>query len=376
MTYQPYSKQCIEADDIQAVAEAMGSSHLTQGERTVAFEKQLAEYIGCRYVTVLNSATSALFAAYKAYGLGEGDEVITTPISFVATANMLLECGATPVFADIKYDGNIDERRIEEKITGKTKAVVSVDYAGNPADAAAIAKLCQKHGLHFISDASHALGSTVSGKKAGTLAESTIFSFHAIKPITTFEGGAVATDDPAVDEQVRLLRSHGIVKKRLWNSDMVRMGYNFRLSDVASALGSSQLKKLERFIARREAIAQYYEKRFENNPYFTTPKIPQGVRSARHLYPILLDRTLFCPKEDIFTQLQERGVGVQVHYKPIHTNSFYKQRFGEQDFPVAQEFYKAQLSIPCHQGMEISDAEQVADTLLEVLQNYKGRCRW
>jgi UDP-4-amino-4,6-dideoxy-L-N-acetyl-beta-L-altrosamine transaminase len=369
----PYSKQSISDEDIQAAAAAMRSTHLTQGKYVKAFEDDLRSYIGCEYVSVLNSATSALFSVYKTLGLNQGDEVITTPLSFVATANMLVECGVTPVFVDIKYDGNIDESKIEAKITEKTKAIVSVDYAGNAVRYEAIQALCKKHGLKFISDASHALGSSVGGVKVGNFADATVFSFHAIKPITTFEGGAVATNDKSLYDAIELFKSHGIVKKSLWNSDMVSMGYNFRLSDVACAVGQSQLKRLDDFIQKREKIALTYDKAFENNPYFST--IQLSCRSSRHLYPVLLHRSLHCAKEDIFQELIEKGIGVQVHYKPIHTNSFYEKRFGKQELFVATDFYKSQLSLPCHQEMGEDEASFVAQTFLNVVQKYANGCR-
>ena len=357
----PYSTQLIEADDIAAVTEVLQSSHLTQGAKVEAFEAALAEYVGAAHAVAFNSATSALHAAYAAVGIGEGDEVVTTPISFVATSNMAVTLGATPVFCDVKLDGNIDERQIEQLITPKTKAIE------------AIRTLAKKHGLFLIEDACHALGSEVGGKRLGSFADMTIFSFHAIKPITTGEGGAVATDNPAFAEKLRLFRSHGIVKKQFWNSDMVEMGYNFRMTEIAAALGLSQLKKLDRFLGVRNEIAAYYDERFRGHKLFTTVPISENERSARHLYPILLLPALYCPKEDIFAALQERGIGVQVHYKPIYQNSFYKERFGDMSLPVANDFYKAELSIPCHQKMTMEDAACVADTLLEVLEAYSMR---
>jgi UDP-4-amino-4,6-dideoxy-L-N-acetyl-beta-L-altrosamine transaminase len=369
----PYSTQLVDADDIAAVTAVLESSHLTQGKQVGAFESALAEYCGAKYAVAFNSATSALHAAYAAAGIGEGDEVITTPISFVATSNMAVTLGATPVFCDVKLDGNIDERQIEKLITPKTKAVVPVDFGGKPVALDTIRKLADKHGLAFIEDACHALGSEVNGKRIGSFADMTIFSFHAIKPITTGEGGAVVTDDAEYAEKLRLFRSHGMVKKQFWNSDMVSMGYNFRMTEIAAALGISQLKKLDGFIDRRNEIAAYYDERFKGHKLFTTVNIPENERSARHLYPIVLMPALYCPKEDIFAALQEKGLGVQVHYKPIYQNSFYKEHFGEISLPVANDFYKAELSIPCHQKMNMDDAKFVADTLLEVLEKYSMR---
>lgn len=198
----------------------------------------------------------------------------------------------------------------------------------------------------------------------------TIFSFHAIKPITTGEGGAVVTDNEEFATALRLFRSHGIIKKQLWNSDMVSLGYNFRLTEFAAALGLSQLQKLDNFIHTREQIARYYNERFNNHPLISTIPIPPNEKSARHLYPLLLSPELHCSKEDIFTELQHLGLGIQVHYKPIYQNSFYKHHFGEMRLPLTEQFYKSELSIPCHQKMTLEDARHVADIVLEVINKY------
>jgi len=376
MDFLPYSRQLIDDDDIEAVVQALKSNYLTTGPKTKEFEQELAQYLNCNYVSTLNSATSALMASYFALGLKEGDEVITTPISFVATANMLLPFGVKPIFVDIKFNGNINEKKIEEAITAKTKAIVSVDFAGLPVAIDEIKAIAKKHDLAFISDSSHALGSEYKGQKIGSLADMSIFSFHAIKPITTFEGGAVATNSKELHEKIELFKSHGIEKKKLWSSDMVDFGYNFRLSDVASSLGLSQLKKLDSFIEQRDKIAKYYDERFKKNPYFTTLPRDESLKSSHHLYPILLDRTLLCSKESIFSELIKNKIGVQVHYKPIHTNSYYKNLFGEQRFKNAEDFYRAELSIPNSQSMSLDDAKYVADKLFEILEQYRGRCRW
>jgi UDP-4-amino-4,6-dideoxy-L-N-acetyl-beta-L-altrosamine transaminase len=366
----PYSTQLIEEDDIAAVVDILKSSHLTQGAKVKAFETAIANYIGVHYCIVFNSATSALHAAYHTCGIGEGDEIITTPISFVATSNMAIALGAKPIFCDVKNDGNMDENLIESLITPRTKAIVPVDFAGKPVAIQTINALAKQHHLYVVEDASHALGSDLNGQKTGSFADMTIFSFHAIKPITTGEGGAVVTNNAEFAEKLRLFRSHGMVKKQLWNSDMVQMGHNYRLTEFAAALGLSQLHKLDRFINIRETIARYYDERFQNNPLFTTIAIAPADQSARHLYPLLLNPELHCVKEDIFLQLQTRGLGVQVHYKPIYQNSFYKERYGEIRLTNAEHFYRSELSIPCHHKMSLEDAVHVADTVLEVIEKY------
>lgn len=369
----PYSTQFIEEDDIAAVVDILRSSHLTQGAKVEEFEHAIAHYVGAKYCISFNSATSALLAAYAVCEIHSGDEIITTPISFVATSNMAVALGATPIFCDIKMDGNIDENLIEELITPHTKAIVPVDFAGKPVAIETINTIAQKHNLMVIEDASHALGSDINHKKIGTYADMTIFSFHAIKPITTGEGGAVITDNEEFAKRLKLFRSHGIIKKQLWNSDMVSLGHNFRLTEFAAALGLSQLYKLDRFINIRETIARYYDERFEHHKLFSTIFIDPKEQSAHHLYPLLLNPELHCVKEEIFIELHEKGIGVQVHYKPIYQNSFYKERFGEQRLATTELFYKSELSIPCHQKMTIEDAVFVADTVLEVIEKYSYR---
>jgi UDP-4-amino-4,6-dideoxy-L-N-acetyl-beta-L-altrosamine transaminase len=369
----PYSTQLIEEDDIAAVVEILRSSHLTQGSKVQEFEEAIAHYVGARYCVTFNSATSALLGAYTVCGIGEGDEIITTPISFVATSNMAIALGAKPVFCDIKMDGNIDESLIESLVTPNTKAIVPVDFSGKPVAINTIKSIAKNHNLLVIDDASHALGSDINQQKIGSFADMTIFSFHAIKPITTGEGGAAVTNSEELATALRLFRSHGIIKKQLWNSDMVNLGHNFRLTEFAAALGLSQLHKIDRFINIRETIARYYDERFENNKLFSIIPIDVNEQSARHLYPILLNPQLHCVKEEIFSQLQEKGLGVQVHYKPIYQNSFYKKRYGEQRLSTAETFYKSELSIPCHQKMSMEDAKTVADIVLEVIEKYAYR---
>lgn len=368
-----YSRQSIDEDDIKAVVETLRGDFLTGGSKVEEFERALCEYVGMKYAVVMNSATSALHVAYICAEIKEDDEVITTPLTFMATSNTALMVGAKPVFCDIKSDGNINENKIEELITSKTKAIVPVDFGGNPVEIEKIREICNKYSLTLIEDSCHALGSEVDGVKVGSKADIAIYSFHAIKPITTCgEGGALLTNDEKIAKRAKLLRSHGIVKKQVWNSDANELGFNYRLSDVSSALGISQLKKLDNFIEKRAKIAKFYDETFKNNPYFFPVKIPLHVRSSYHLYPILLDRTLWCAKEDIFKALHKKGIGVQVHYKPVYQFSLYKKRFGDIKLHNTEEFYKAELSLPCHQNMSLNDAKYVANSLFEVLKTHKS----
>lgn len=368
----PYSRQLIDENDIAAVIEALKDDIITCGRRVDDFEKAICDYTGSKYAVVMNSATSALHVGYLCLGVGKQDEVITTPITFAATANAALMCGADVKFCDIKFDGNIDENKIENLITTKTKAITPVDFGGNAVEMDKILEIAKKHNLKVIDDASHAFGSEVNGKKVGSKANITIFSFHAIKPITTFEGGCLCTNDENIANKARLYRSHGISKKQAWNSEMSLLGYNYRLSDIACALGLTQLKKLDNMLKTRENIAKFYDEEFKDCKFFSTIKIPQNKKSTRHLYPILLNRNLWCQKQDIYEELHKAGIGAQVHYKPTYEFDFYKNKYGQICLKNADEFYKSELSIPCHQMMSMNDAKFVASKLLEILSKFKA----
>ena len=366
----PYSTQYIQEDDIASVIEVLQSPFLTQGDKVKEFENALCSYTGAKHAITFNSATSALFGAYSVANICQGDEVITTPISFVATSNMFVELGAKPIWCDVKIDGNIDEEKIQSLITSKTKAIAVVDFSGNPVAHKKIQEIATKHELLIIDDASHALGSSVNGKKIGSFADMSIFSFHAIKPITTAEGGAIVTDNDDYAQQLRLIRSHGITHQKLWQSDMQSMGYNFRMTEIAAALGCTQIKKLDSFIQKRNEIAEYYDTCFKGEVLFTTITLEKNIISSRHLYPILLHPSLHALKEKIYLELQENFLNVQIHYRPIYQNTFYKNTFGEVSLQGAELFYNSEISIPCHQKMNLDDAKYVADTLVKILKKY------
>lgn len=366
-----YSRQKIEQDDIDAVVHALQDSILTGGKTTEKFEDELARYVGSKYAVSFSSGTAALHSAYFAAGIDKTSEFITTPISFAATTNAGVYLGGKPKFVDINFDGNINYKKIEEKITEKTKAIVPIDYGGNPCNIEEIVAIGKKHTIPVIQDGAHSLGSTINNKKIGSIADMTAFSFHPVKPITTLEGGAVTTDNEEFYQKLKLFRSHGIVKKSLWNQDMVDLGFNYRLNDVACALGISQLKKLDSFIGSREKIANFYDHEIPKIDRLSIIKVESTKGSSRHLYPILLDRSLWCSKEDIFIKLQERGVGVQVHYKPIYSHSYYKKTVNEK-LTNAEDFYRAEISIPCHQAMSMEEAKKVVQILKEVIYQNGG----
>ncbi|MBX1886681.1 UDP-4-amino-4,6-dideoxy-N-acetyl-beta-L-altrosamine transaminase [Campylobacter peloridis] len=371
-----YSHQSIDQDDIKAVIDALKDEILTGGKKVEEFENALCEYVGVKYACVLNSATSALHLAYLSLNV-ENKIVLTTPITFAATANAALMANAKVEFIDIKSDGNIDPSKLEQRLNKNSDdigAICVVDYAGNSVEMDEILTLAKKYNIPLIDDASHALGSIYKNEKVGSKADLGIFSFHPVKPITTFEGGAVVSNNEELIKKIKLLRSHGIYKKRLWDSDMIDLGYNYRLSDVACALGINQLKKLDKMIEKREEIASFYDEEFKQNPFFSTIKIKDYKKSSRHLYPILLYPEFYCQKEIIFEKLINAGIGVQVHYKPTYEFSFYKNLYKNLYLENADNFYKAELSIPCHQEMSLKDAKFIKEKLFEILQNSKKDC--
>ncbi|EPZ96033.1 UDP-4-amino-4,6-dideoxy-N-acetyl-beta-L-altrosamine transaminase [Helicobacter pylori] len=368
-----YSEPCLDEEDKKAVLEVLNSKQLTQGKRSLLFEEALCEFLGVKHALVFNSATSALLTLYRNFSDFNADcnEIITTPISFVATANMLLESGYKPVFAEIKNDGNIDELALEKLINKKTKAIVSVDYAGKSVEIGSIQKLCKRHSLSFLSDSSHALGSEYQNKKVGGFALASVFSFHAIKPITTAEGGAVVTNDGELYEKMKWFRSHGMIKKDFFEGEVKSIGHNFRLNEIQSALGLSQLKKAPFLMQKREEIALVYDRIFKDNPYFTPLHPLLKDKSSNHLYPILMRQKFFTCKKLILENLHKRGILAQVHYKPIYQYQLYQQLFNTAPLKSAQDFYRAEISLPCHANLDLESVQNIAHGVLKTFENLK-----
>ena len=389
----PYSRQSIDQDDIAAVVSVLESDYLTQGPAIAKFESALTEFTGAEYCVVFSSGTSALHAAYFAAGLGQGDEIITSPITFVATSNAALYLRAKPVFSDIEPDtANIDVGKIEKKITESTKILVPVHYAGHPADIVNIRALADKYGLTVIEDACHALGAHYKSghdmrndewTRIGSCTHSdmTILSFHPVKHIATGEGGAVLTRNKLLYDRLLMFRSHGITKNRAyftdtsasgqgeWYYEMQLMGYNYRMTDIQAALGYSQLKKIKRFIEARREIAAYYNHVFQDNPYFDIPIERDYCRSSYHLYTIRLKEHLVDKRASIFARLREEGLGVQVLYIPVYLQPYY-QKIGYKAglCPVAEDFYGRAISIPIYHGMTETDRDEVVKRVLRVLK--------
>ncbi len=368
-----YSEPCLDEEDKKAVLEVLNSKQLTQGKRSLLFEEALCEFLGVKHALVFNSATSALLTLYRNFSDFNADcnEIITTPISFVATANMLLESGYKPVFAEIKNDGNIDELALEKLINEKTKAIVGVDYAGKSVEIGSIQKLCKRHSLSFLSDSSHALGSEYQNKKVGGFALASVFSFHAIKPITTAEGGAVVTNDGELYEKMKWFRSHGMIKKDFFEGEVKSIGHNFRLNEIQSALGLSQLKKAPLLMQKREEIALVYDRIFKDNPYFTPLHPLLKDKSSNHLYPILMRQKFFTCKKLILENLHKRGILAQVHYKPIYQYQLYQQLFNTAPLKSAENFYRAEISLPCHANLNLESAQAIAHGVLKTFENLK-----
>lgn len=372
----PYGRQIIDDDDIQAVVDVLKSDYLTTGPKIAEFEQSVSDYVGAKYAVAVSNGTAALHAACFAAGIGEGDEVITTPITFAASANCVLYCGGKPVFADIDPQTyNIDAEDIKRKITARTKAVIPVHLAGQPCDMDAIHKIAEEDHLMVIEDGAHALGSVYKGKKIGALSDMTTFSFHPVKPITTGEGGMVVTDDEELYQRLVLFRSHGITRDASlltedggpWFYQQLELGYNYRITDIQCALGCSQMKKLQRFIGRRRELAARYDEALKDCPHLLLPyQLPQ-TESGYHLYII---QVTDCDRRQVFEELRAKGVGVNVHYIPVYYHPYYREHgYGDVCCPHAEQLYQRMMSIPLHAGMTDAQQDYVIQCIKEIAGN-------
>jgi perosamine synthetase len=380
-TFLPYGRQSIDEDDVQAVVEVLRSAWLTGGPKVDEFEQAFAARVGAKYAVTFSSGTAALHGAAFAAGLKPGDEAITSPLTFAATANCVLYQGARAVFADVSSDTlNIDPERVAERITPRTRAILPVAYAGHPADLDAILALADKHGLTVVEDACHALGAEYRGRRTGSIAHMSVFSFHPVKHMATGEGGMVTTDRADFAESLRRFRNHGIstdARQRHasgeWHYEMVLLGFNYRLSDVACALGLSQLKKLEANLGRRAEIAARYTAAFKDLPGVLPPRVRADVKPAWHLYPIRADTTkLNAGRGQLFHALRSENIGVNVHYIPVHLHSFYRDQFGYKsgECPAAESAYEQLISLPMFHGMSEQDVEDVLSAVKKVTTHY------
>lgn len=378
-----YGHQYIDDADIQAVVDVLKSDYLTCGPEIDKAEKKLCEITGAKYAVLLANGTAALHAMCSAAGIGPGDEVITTPMTFAASANCALYCGARPVFADINMDTyNIDPNSIEKCITDRTKAVVAVDFTGQAVEIDRIRKICDKHGLVFLEDAAHSLGTKYNGGTVGSLADMTEFSFHPVKTCTAGEGGAVTTNDHELYKKLILFRTHGITRDQElmdkeseggWYYQQVDLGYNYRITDMQAALLCSQLDKLDMFATRRKELVKRYDEAFGSMPEIVVQKEIPESDSVRHLYILQLDLDkLKCGRKEIFEALQAEGVGVNVHYIPTYLFPYYRKLgYKEGICPNAEKLYEKIISIPLYYGLSNEQQDGVICAVKKVLDYYK-----
>lgn len=376
--YIPYGRQQISEKDIAAVVSVLKSDFLTTGPAVGCFEQAICEYLGVKHAVAISNGTAALHAACFAAGIGPGDEVITTPITFAASANGVLYCGGTPVFADIEPDTwNISPESIRSKITAKTKAIIPVHYTGLPCDMDAIMAIAHEHNLVVIEDGAHVLGAAVNGKVLGCTGNMMTLSFHPVKHITTGEGGAIVTNDDALAAELRRFRTHGIVRGEAmsahhdepWFYEQQTLGFNYRITDFQCALGSSQLASLPDFLERRRAIAGRYYEAFSSMKEVQLPARVEGVESAWHIFVIKLNlERLSATRKEVFIKLKEQGIGVNVHYIPVHYHPYYQQLgYRKGICPVAEELYEGIITIPLYSGMMDHAVEKVIECVKQTV---------
>ena len=393
----PYARQSIDEDDVAAVAEVLRGDWLTQGPRIDAFEEAVAGRVGARHGIAVATGTAALHCACRAAGIGPGDEVVTAPITFAASGNCALYLGATVRFADVRPDTYcLDPGKLEAAITPQTKAVIPVDQTGQPCDFDEINAIARKHGVAVIEDAAHSLGATYKGRPVGSLADMTVFSFHAVKHVATGEGGMIVTDDDEWAAVMRQFRTHGITKDpdrmvlaaqasdgeapetagrnaempAAWYHEMQDLGFNYRITDIQCALGLSQLAKLDRFVKRRREIAGLYTKAFTPSPLLVVPHQEADRENAWHLYMLRLrlDR-MTKTRRQVFEELRAKGIGVHVHFIPLHLHPYYRDRFGygRGDFPEAEAYYDSALTVPLFPALTDDECGRVIEAVLETV---------
>jgi perosamine synthetase len=380
-TLLPYGRQSVDEADIDAVVEVLRSDWLTTGPKVAEFEEAFAARVGVAHAVSFTSGTAALHAAAFAAGLKAGDEAITSPLTFAATANCVLYQGATPVFADVCLDTlNLDPEEVTAKISPRTRVILPADYAGHPAELNRILQIAKERGLIVIEDACHALGAEYASRRVGGIADMTVFSFHPVKHITTGEGGMIATNSSQFAETLRRFRNHGIssdARQRQsagqWHYEMVLLGFNYRLPDIACALGLQQLKRLDANLVRRREIAARYTAAFRETRGVIPPTVRPDVNPAWHLYPIRLDAgKLTADRAQIFRALRAENIGVNVHYIPVHLHPYYRSQFGYKggEYPVAEHAYEQLLSLPMFHAMTDQDVEDVIRAVAKVVGHY------
>lgn len=373
--YIPYGRQSIDEEDIQAVVDVLKSDFLTTGPSVSEFEKTVADYVGAKYAVAISNGTAALHAACFAAGIGKGDEVITTPITFAASANCALYCGAKPVFADVKADTyNIDPEDIRRKITDKTKAIVAVHFTGQPCEMDEIHAIAEEYNLIVIEDAAHAIGADYKGRMIGSMSDMTTFSFHPVKHVTTGEGGMIVTNDEKLYEKLVLFRSHGITRNEKfmhkneggWYYEQIDLGYNYRITDIQCALGVSQMKKLDKFVAKRRELVERYNEAFKDVDGVVCPKQAEGCNNSYHLYVIQVPEGR---RKEIFDKLRNAGIGVNVHYIPVYKHPYYQEN-GYKDVCCknAEAVYANFISLPLYYNLTFEEQDYVIEKVKEFVK--------
>jgi perosamine synthetase len=384
-----YGKQTIDKDDIDAIINVLKGDWLTQGPAIDLFEQDLCDYFGSKYACAVSNGTTALHLAALALGWSKGDIILTTPITFLASVNCIYYVGATPDFIDIHPESyTIDTEKLELKIKDyiakgkKVKAVIGVDYAGHPCDWKKLREIADTYNVQLVNDNCHAMGAAYDDNKQYAVKSADVVtqSYHPVKHITTGEGGAILTNDSTINNKVRILRSHGMTKDNTlmeenhgsWYYEMHEPGYNYRITDFQCALGSSQLKKLDRFIDLRTKVASHYNKRFKSLSEIILPKIPKNIKHAFHIYPIQIDfDRISLSKVDFFNEMKNLGINLQVHYIPVHLQPFYRiqYKFKNGDFPVAESYYKKTVSIPIYPSIKVNEVNKVISDIKSLLEN-------
>ena len=377
----PYAKQWIDDEDVQAVVDVLRGDYLTTGPSVTEFGEAVSRVAGTKHAVAIANGTAALHAAVAAAGIGPGDEVITSPITFVASANCALYVGATPVFADIDpRTYNIDPADVERKITARTKAIIPVHFTGQPCDMSRLQAIAKQHGLLLIADGAHAIGASYRGTPLGGWADMTTYSFHPVKQVATGEGGAIATDSTEFNDKLLLFRSHGITRdpaqfrfgNQPWYYEQQTLGYNYRMTDFQAALGSSQLKKLPLFLQKRREYAQLYNTAFQDMPGITIPWQNPDGESAWHLYILRLQpERLNVGRDQIFQELWDRGIGVNVHYIPVYYHAYYRDLgYAKGLCPAAEKLFDEMFTIPLYPAMQPAAVERVIDTVHSVIRSH------
>lgn len=376
----PYGRQHITDEDIKRVSEVLRSDYITQGPMIGEFECAFAGKVNAKFAVAFNSGTSALHGAYFALGIDPGAEFITSPITFVATANAGLYLGHRPVFCEVEPDtGNINADLIEGLVTENTRFIVPVHFSGHPSNLSKIKQIADKYGLKVVEDAAHATGALFKGNPVGdsSFSDMAIFSFHPVKHIATGEGGMVVTNSEEYYKRLLVFRTHGITKENMlkkdegdWYYEMHHLGYNYRMTDIQAALGLSQLERLNENIAKRRMVADLYKDLLGDNPYFDLPVEKEYAQSAYHLYPIRLKDHLIDRKKEVFAALRDAGLWVQTHYIPVHTQPYYRQHgYEEVSLPVSEKYYRSEISIPMYHSLERADVKEIADRILKTVSS-------